>query len=342
MHERFSVSSDSLIEDRPDEGLGDILAGVQDRLGEVEDLLAASARAPDLPLLEAVLTSILAGPAKRLRPALVLLICDLFGMRGEGPVKLAAGTEVLHSATLVHDDIVDSAVARRGKPAVHAAWSQKVAVLSGDFLFASAADLVAQLDRPRIVRLFADTIQQMSRSEFLAPAYGGDPQAARGQYLAKIGGKTASLMALSCDAAADLAGADAAQCQAAHEYGWSLGIAFQIVDDILDVSGQSYETGKPVGSDLRQGQLTLPVILYLSGGTAEDSVVRRVLDGRASGDEDVAQALRLLRESGAIAEARRVAVSYAQRSWRALDGLPAGPSLEALRDLVVYATERSR
>ena len=321
--------------------LDEVLAGIHEELAGVEDLLDATAESAEIPLLQDVLRATLTGPAKRLRPALVLLGCDLFGVRGSGPRTLAAATEVLHSATLVHDDIVDASDSRRGRPAIHVAWSGKVAVLAGDYLFATAAALVAELDRPRIVRMFAETIHSMSRSEFISPVYGEDTAVVRHQYLAKIGDKTASLFALATEAAGELVASKADQGSALRALGWSLGMAFQIADDILDVSGESGTTGKPVGGDLREGVLTLPVILYLSSAPEREDAVRRVVAGEASGDEDMVEALRLVRESGAIDEAQRVAASYAADSQRALEVLPAGPARNAMAELVTLATHRS-
>ena len=321
--------------------LPDILTGVRAGLDGVEDLLRESALAPGAPVLEAALAAILTSPAKRLRPAVALLVCDLLDAQADEAITLAAATEVLHTATLVHDDIVDGASERRGQPAIHVAWSEKVAVLAGDFLFATSADLVARLDRPRIVRLFADTIHRMSRSEFDAPDPAAEPDTAIEQYLTKIGNKTASLIALGCDAGADLAGASDAQRRALHEYGWSLGMAFQIADDVLDVSGEPELTGKPVGGDLDQGLLTLPVILYLKSSSDGDGIVRRLLAGEASSGE-LPVALRLVRESGAAADAMHMAGDYAAQSRAALEALPSGPARNALDELVTYAVERSR
>ncbi len=335
------MPSDSAPPARAGRELNDILAGIRPELHGVEELLGRVAEIPDIPLLGSVLGAVLAGPAKRLRPALALLSCDLLGARGHGPRTLAAATEVLHSATLVHDDIVDASDSRRGRPAIHVTWSGKVAVLAGDYLFATAAALVAELDRPSIVRMFADTIHRMSRSEFVSPAYGRDAAAAREQYLTKIGAKTASLFALATGAAGELAGAKDGWGSALQTFGWSLGMSFQITDDILDVSGESGSTGKPVGGDLREGVLTLPVILYLSSTPHGDDAVRRVVAGDARGDEDVAAALRLVRESSAVHEARRVAADYAADSRRALQELPDGPARTAMDELAAHAAQRS-
>lgn len=315
---------------------------VAPRLAEVEDVLRACSRVPEIPLLEEVLGAVLLAPGKRLRPALALHVAAIVGGRPEAVAKLAAATEVLHSATLVHDDIVDSSAERRGQPAVHVMWSQKIAVLAGDYLFATAADLVAQLDRPVIVRLFAATIHDMSTSEFVAPSYEDDGDLAREQYLRKIGHKTASLFALACEAAAVLGDCPAAEQKAFRDLGWSLGMAFQITDDILDISGLVAETGKPVGTDLRAGLVTLPVILYLGDRAGDDDPVRAVLTGKATDDADVMQALDAIKSSGAVEDAAAVAGRYAVQAGAALDRVRPSPSRESLAAFIHQATERTR
>ena len=315
---------------------------VAPQLADVEEVLRACARVPEIPLLEQVLGAVLLAPGKRLRPALALHVAQIVGGRPDAVARLAAATEALHSATLVHDDIVDSSPERRGRPAVHVTWSQKIAVLAGDYLFATAADLVAQLDRPVIVRLFAATIHDMSTSEFVAPSYDDDGESAREQYLRKIGHKTASLFALACEAAAVLGDAPAAEREAFRDLGWSLGMAFQITDDILDISGLVAETGKPVGTDLRAGLVTLPVILYLGDGAGDDDPVRAVLTGKATDDADVMQALDAIKASGAVDDAAEVAGGYAAQARAALDRVRPSPARELVADFIHQATERTR
>ncbi len=315
---------------------------VAPQLVDVEEVLRACTRVPEVPLLEEVLKAVLLAPGKRLRPSLALHVAQVVGGRPEAVAKLAAATEVLHSATLVHDDIVDSSPERRGQPAVHVMWSQKIAVLAGDYLFATAADLVAQLDRPVIVRLFAATIHDMSMSEFVIPSYDDPGDLARQQYLKKTGHKTASLFALACEAAAVLGDASATEREAFRDLGWSLGMAFQITDDILDISGLVAETGKPVGTDLRAGLVTLPVILYLRNEASGDDPVRAVLAGQATDDAAVAQALDAIKASGAVEEAAGVAGCYAARAQAALDRVRPAPSPESFAAFIRQATERTR
>lgn len=325
---------------RPSRDLAAILAPVQTGQARVEAVLNRCAAESGVPLLQTVLASALGGPGKRLRPAIALLIGQAYGVPDADVVLLAAGTEVLHSATLVHDDIVDEADARRGQPSVHRAWSTKVAVLTGDYLFASAADLVARLNRPKIVRQFADTIHVMSRSEFVLPTFDGDPEATRRQYLQKISGKTAALIALACDATGVLAEAEHDEAQALHDFGWALGMAFQVTDDVLDIAGISQETGKPVGGDLRAGLLTLPVVEYLGSASRPTPALRRLADGEGLSEIESAEAIKTLQASGAVDAARAVAQGFADQARAALARLPSDPAFDALADLVTYATNR--
>ena len=337
-----SVPPPSVPDQSPPAAADDPVTPIAPQLAAVERVIRDCTRVPEVPMLEEVLQAVLIGPAKRLRPALALHAAQIVDGRPDDVAKLAAATEVLHSATLVHDDIVDSSAERRGRPAVHVTWSQKIAVLAGDYLFAAAADLVAQLDRPAIVRLFAATIHDMSVSEFVIPTYDGNVDIARRQYLEKIGHKTASLFALACDATAALADAPASEREALRDLGWSLGMAFQITDDILDISGSVSETGKPVGTDLRAGLVTLPSILYLRDEPSGGGPVEAVLAGRTTDDDAVARALDAIKASGAVEEAAGVAGSYAARAYAALDRVRPAPSRASFAAFIRQATERRR
>jgi len=334
------VRSHTLTDRRPPRDLAAILAPVQTEQARVETLLDTCVAESEIPLLRSVLASVLGAQGKRLRPAIALLIGQAYGVDTDKVVVLAAGTEVLHSATLVHDDIVDEADSRRGQPSVHTAWSTKVAVLAGDYLFASAADLVARLNRPRIVRQFADTIHAMSRSEFVLPSFNGDPEESRQQYLQKISGKTAALIALACDATGVLADVEQDEARALHDFGWALGMAFQVTDDVLDIAGVAQETGKPVGGDLRAGLLTLPVVEYLAVADPPTPLMRRLADGEGLSDVESSEAIDTLQASGAVDAARAVAEGFAEQARAALRRLPSAPAFDALADLITHATNR--
>ena len=322
--------------------LDSILAPVEVAQARVEEVLSRCAAESEIPVLHSVLSSVLGGPAKRLRPAITLLVGAGYGVETDDLVHLAAGTEALHSATLVHDDIVDAAASRRGRPAIHVAWSDAIAVLAGDYLFATAAELIARLDRPIIVRQFSQTIHLMCRSEFVEPVFDGNADGVRAQYLEKIGNKTASLVALSCDAAAVVVEATPNEASALHDFGWSLGMAFQITDDILDVVGVADVTGKPVGGDLQAGLLTLPVIEYMDVESEPEPCIRRLVDGEELSPGEAVVAIEAIRASSAIEAASRQASIFADKARRSLARLPAHSAFDSLAELVTYATERNR
>lgn len=336
------MSLEPLAARRPLRELDSILDPVSSYRARVETSLQECVASGEIPILRSVLESVLGGPAKRLRPAITLLVGLGYRFEEDDLILLAAGVEVLHSATLVHDDIVDAADSRRGRLAVHMAWSDKVAILAGDYLFATSADMVARLDRPRIVRQFADTIRLMSRSEFAAPVLDSGPGAARLQYLEKIGNKTASLIALSCIATGVLVDVDDAAADALQEFGWALGMAFQITDDVLDVAGEANETGKPVGGDLRAGILTLPTIEYMECAPDPHPSLCKLAHGEPMSEDEVSVAIQLLDSSGALVAARDVAEQFSVQARTALERLPSNQAFDALADLVTYATDRSR
>lgn len=278
---------------------------------------------------------------KRVRPALVFLSSGLFGEIGDDAVDLAAAAECLHSATLIHDDIVDGSDSRRGRKSVHLNWSEGAAVLAGDYLFAAAADLVARLGRPRIVSLFAETIMRMSRSEFDAPSIESDPDRMMGAYVAKIEAKTASLFGLCCEAAAELAGRPPEDQKALREYGLNLGNAFQVADDILDVTGDAGVTGKPVGSDLQQGLLTSPTIHFLRSNIGRESSVARFFENGAPDGAVLDLALAELDESGAVLSAQADADRFGRYARQRLANLPDGACARALEGLTHYVASRA-
>jgi geranylgeranyl pyrophosphate synthase len=277
---------------------------------------------------------------KCIRPALVILIGQLFSAETAPFHKLAAAVEVLHTATLIHDDLVDGAVLRRGRQTLHTAWSAGVTVLVGDALLAQTAALVAELGRPRILGVFADALRAMAAGEIEQLLTAGKAQRSREGYYRRIEAKTASLCAAATEMASILAEADEAQTAALRRFGWELGIAFQIVDDVLDFVGDEAQLGKPAASDLRQGLVTLPTICYLER-VGNSAAVDVVLAGQ--GDEDlVPTVIETIRESGAVDAALEEARSHARRGQETLALLPDGNPRQALLALIEYAVERKR
>lgn len=280
------------------------------------------------------------GNGKCIRPALVILVGQLFSAPAAPFHKLAAAVEVLHTAALIHDDLVDGATLRRGRKTLHTSWPAGVTVLVGDALLAQTAALMAELDCPQILRVFAEALCTMSTGEIEQLLSAGKTQHSREGYYRRVEAKTAALCAAAMEMASILAEADEAQIAALRRFGWELGIAFQIMDDVLDLIGDEAQLGKPAGSDLRQGLVTLPTICYLEQ-TGSSAVVDAVL--AEQGDEKLARtAIEMICASGAVDAALEEARSHARQGQEALALLPDGSPRQALLSLIEYAVKRKR
>ena len=291
--------------------------------------------------LRAILDYILGSGGKRLRPALVLLSSKFYPTDAEKVTSLAAAVETLHTATLVHDDLIDNAFLRRGNPTLNAMWNSAATVLTGDYLFARAAAFAAETESVRVVSIFAQTLMTICSGE-LNQIFGGDGgRPTREYYYQRIYSKTASLFAASAEAGAVLGEAPQTEAQALRDYGHNLGMAFQIVDDILDFAGNEGDLGKPIGSDLRQGIVTLPTICFLEAHP-EDETVSKVLSGRGKGDDEVRAAVEAIKESGAIESSIAEAKRFAAKSRDALSILPHNEYRQAMLDLADFVVERRK
>jgi geranylgeranyl pyrophosphate synthase len=321
------------------EAIRAILALVRPGLERVETSLASLAITDDR-VLGPMLSTVLPGGGKRLRPALALLIGRLSRRTDPDALNhMAVGVELLHTASLVHDDIVDDSDTRRGAATLYARVGNALAVLVGDYLFSQAAQECVATGELRVVQLFAETLGAMARGqidEANSQLHGHHAwrSLTRDDYFRTIAGKTGSLFVLACQGTGILAGLDEHQVDALRQYGQSLGLAFQVVDDILDFTSTEQELGKPVGSDLRQGTITLPVILLRDG---------KELDGRyqaAFESDDVDLQVLLVQQSGAIAQAYAEAEALVSRARQALETLPAGTERDALDALARFVTQR--
>jgi geranylgeranyl pyrophosphate synthase len=318
-----------------------ILALVQPGLARMEGSLAALANSDDA-VLGPMLSTVLPGSGKRLRPALALLIGRLADASdSEALNHMAVGVELLHTASLVHDDIVDESDTRHGGATLFARVGNALAVLVGDYLFAQAAQECVATGNLEVVRLFAETLGAMAQGQIddanrqLGGRHGWE-SLSRERYYRTIGGKTASLFVLACQGTALLAGMRQAQVDGMRAYGENLGLAFQVVDDILDFTATEQELGKPVGSDLRQGTITLPVILMRD---------QQLADGRLHGafeSEDVDLQVKLVQESGAIQAAYAEAEALVGRALDSLAIIPRGIERDALEALASYVVRRAR
>jgi len=252
--------------------------------------------------------------------------------------NLAAAVEMMHTATLIHDDLIDEAPLRRGRRTLHTTWPARAAVLAGDYLLAQAASTIAALEHPRLLHIFSQSLCAMCEGEIRQTFISAGRQSPREEYYRSIEAKTASLCAAAMEMAGVLAGADERQIAALHRFGREFGMAFQITDDVLDFVGDEQQLGKPAGSDLRQGMVTLPTLYYLEG-SEEVTPVQAVLSGRRDA-EHVQAAIEAVRSSGGIEAALAEARVHANQARQALAALPATPARQMLRSLAEYVVER--
>lgn len=318
--------------------LEQIHATVADGLARVEETLKDVARV-EYPLLAQLVAHVLRPGGKRIRPSITLLAGKLFDYRLDKLVPMAAAMELLHTATLVHDDVLDRSEVRRGQPTINSVASAGTAVLVGDYLFAKSADLVASTENLRAMTLFARTLMVICTGE-LRQAFGAkDPNSRREDYFRWVQGKTAALFATAAESGGILSGAPEPALDALRAYGYNLGMAFQVVDDILDFSGNQEQLGKPARNDLLQGILTLPSILYLERHP-DDGRLRRILERRATPAE-VDEVANDIRASSVLADAYAIAEEFARAARTALESLPDKPARYTLESLVEFTVRRS-
>lgn len=300
--------------------------------------MRAQVDAQQHPDLKAALEHLLSAGGKRIRPTLSLLVGHMLGGSHEKLITLGAAVEMLHTATLVHDDLIDGALLRRGIPTLNARWSPAATVLTGDFLFARAAKLAAEVDYLPLMRLFAETLAIIVGGE-LTQMFSSHGSLSRENYYQRIYAKTASLFEMSTLAAAMVSTEDEAIRQAMKTYGYETGMAFQIVDDILDYTGEQTAVGKPLGSDLLNGLVTLPAIYYAEA-RPDDPDVHALPEGGWSDAERVQRLVERIRSSPAIEQAMQEARAHVHRAIDAL--LPFHPSTErdALEELARYIVAR--
>jgi geranylgeranyl pyrophosphate synthase len=310
---------------------------IQPDMVEVEALIRSTSRVDFQYMAELLEYSLEAG-GKRIRPALTLLSGQFYDYDTSYIYPMAVAVELLHTATLIHDDAIDKSAVRRGRSTINAVWGEDQAILLGDYLFARAGETCASTGNVRVIRLFSQTLATISSGEIRQAYDAFRLEQTREDYFYKIGRKTASLFQLSTESGAVLSGAPESAVQALVEYGYNLGIAFQIVDDILDFIGTREELGKPVGSDLMQGTLTLPSMLLLERYPGNNPVQR--IFQQSGGAEEVQRAIEMVRDSGVAQECYELASEYVSEGCRGLDILPDVPARSALRELAEYVVSR--
>jgi len=303
------------------------------------DALIRTRLASDVVLINQVAEYIVSAGGKRLRPMLLLLAAGALGHRGPDAHQLAAVVEFIHTATLLHDDVVDESDLRRGRRTANAVWGNAASVLVGDFLYSRSFQLMVELERMPVMRILADTTNRIAEGEVLQLLHVRNPDTDEAAYLRVIERKTAVLFAAATRLGALLAGADADTEQRLHDYGLNLGYAFQIADDVLDYASDAETLGKNLGDDLAEGKATLPLIHAIRHSGAD--VQARLRDAVEHGDADaLPDVLAAIRATGGLEYSRERARVYARTAEAALDGLDDNEYTAALRGLAQYAVNR--
>ena len=303
------------------------------------DAVIARRLSSEVQLVSQVSQYIVAAGGKRLRPALLLLMCGALDYRGDQRFNLAAVVEFIHTATLLHDDVVDESTLRRGRATANAAFGNPASVLVGDFLYSRAFQMMVDAGNMRIMQTLAEATNVIAEGEVLQLMNMHDASLSEEGYLRVIRSKTAKLFEASARLAALLAQASAEVEQACADYGQALGTAFQVIDDVLDYDGDALEMGKNLGDDLREGKATLPLIIAMQrGNPAEQQLIRQAIEAGQTGQlHDI---IAIVRQTGALQATREAAAAEAERAVRALDVLGRNPYSEALLQLASQLLQR--
>ena len=323
---------------KPHDRLAALLA---EDLAAVNALIRARMASEHAPRIPEVTAHLVEAGGKRLRPMLTLAAARLCGYSGDDHVKLAATVEFIHTATLLHDDVVDESQQRRGRPTANLLWDNQSSVLVGDYLFARSFQLMVETGSLRVLDILANAAATIAEGEVLQLTAARNLATTESTYLQIVRGKTAALFSAATEVGGVIASAPEDQVRALHAYGDALGIAFQIADDLLDYQGDSGATGKNVGDDFREGKLTLPVIKAIAAADeGERAFWQRVIGTgkQEPGDLDTAQGL--LRRHGALEATRADAFAWADTARAALAALPEAPVRDMLSDLAAYVVDR--
>jgi geranylgeranyl pyrophosphate synthase len=311
---------------------------IQTALQEVETVLHTQAENGQ-PDLRAALEHLLSSGGKRIRPVVGLLTGQMLGAPHDKLITLAAAVEMLHTATLVHDDLIDGALLRRGMPTLNARWSPAATILTGDYMFARAAKLAAETDTLPLMKLFAETLATIVNGE-LTQLFASRGVISRENYNKRIYAKTASLFEMATRAAAMVSPVDETIVESMRQYGYKLGMAFQIVDDILDFTGEQETVGKPVGSDLLQGLVTLPAIYYAEAHPNDPDVLC-LTGGCYTEQERMERLVQSIRGSNATSRSMHEARAFIDQALDLLKTMPEGEERQALEELAAYIVNRS-
>ncbi|TVR82793.1 MAG: polyprenyl synthetase family protein [Rhodospirillales bacterium] len=285
---------------------------------------------------------VVAAGGKRLRPMLTLASAHLCGYRGRRHVGLAASVEFIHTATLLHDDVVDDSELRRGLASANAVWGNKASVLVGDFLFSRAFELMVEDGSLDVLRILSRASSVIAEGEVMQLMTANDTGTDQTAYLDVIRAKTAELFAAACEIGAVVADRPAADAAALQRYGSNFGMAFQLVDDVLDYSARQMTLGKTIGDDFREGKITLPVVLAFQRGDEDDRVFwRRTLEDLDQAPGDLDRAMELLKRHNALTDTMAMAREYGERAVAALSTLPPGAPRQIMGEVVDFCVERA-
>jgi octaprenyl-diphosphate synthase len=323
---------------KPHDRMASYLAADMTAVNDLINDRMASEHAPRIPEVTAHLVD--AG-GKRLRPMLTLAAAHICGYDGPYHIHLAATVEFIHTATLLHDDVVDESGQRRGRPTANLLWDNKSSVLVGDYLFARSFQLMTETNNMRVLAILSNASATIAEGEVLQLTAAQNLATDEAIYLKVVRGKTAALFSAATEVGGVIAGASAEQIKALYDYGDALGVAFQIVDDLLDYQGDTQATGKNIGDDFRERKLTLPVIKAVAQADAEERAfwTRTIEKGRQE-DGDLDHALSLLKKHDTLSATKTDALAWAERAKTALDALPDHELRDMLRDLADYVVAR--
>nr|WP_246160131.1 polyprenyl synthetase family protein [Aureimonas fodinaquatilis] len=303
--------------------------------------LILSMAGSNVELIPEIADHLISSGGKRLRPMLTLASAQAFGYTGEGHIKLAASVEFLHTATLLHDDVVDESDLRRGKKTARMIWGNQASVLVGDYLLGQAFKMMVEVGSLRALAILSNASAVIAEGEVWQLSAAQKMTTTEADYLAVIEAKTAALFAAATEVGPVIAQASEEHIASLRAYGNALGLAFQLVDDILDYGGTSAALGKNVGDDFREGKITLPVILAYQKGNEDDRAFwRDAMENGANDDQALARAMQLMEKHGALEETRQRAIAYGREAMDSLNVLDPSPSRQALADVVEFCVDR--
>ena len=303
--------------------------------------LILSKAGSDVEMIPEVANHLISSGGKRLRPMLTLATAALYGYRGDHHIRLATSVEFMHTATLLHDDVVDESDMRRGKSSARMIWGNQASVLVGDFLLGQSFRMMVETGSMEALSVLSDAAAVIAEGEVLQLSVSKKMETSEEDYISVIRGKTAELFAAAAEVGPIIAGASDADRKAMRDYGMALGIAFQLVDDVLDYGGNSADLGKNVGDDFREGKVTMPIILaYQRGDDSEKAFWRSAIEDGQNDDKALEKARILIKKHGALADSVERALSYGEAARDALSGLPHSAGRHALEEVSDFCIAR--